>query len=301
MSEMADLSQHEEEFERIDPALVAEAEGTEQKEPEIETEDVLMLGDEELSPDSEEDDADEPVEEEIDGKPAPTWVKELRKNSKEMKRELKRRDAELEELRQRVANNQSEPVHQTPVVVQEPVYPTLESVDWDEDKHREAVAEYTKQYARFERHKEEQQKTEQMRVLELQSRLETYKQKRQSVKLKDFAQAEGRAIKQLPSLVQDMILESIDDNPELVVYAIGKNPKLLEFLKTEKNPARIAAKLGWISGKAQIAPRAKQRVETEPQVRGGGASTHHLDKLHQEAQTSGDWTEYFAAKRKINK
>lgn len=278
----------------------AEGQEAQQESQQPETEDVFMLGEEEVSPTS--DDEDDPADEEVDGQPAPQWVKDLRKEAKSTKKALKQRDAELDEYKRQLEDlrQRSQEAQKPAPVITEPKLPKLEDFDYDDGKYAEAMHKYAQDFAAHTQYKREVEAKQQTEVQLLQERQQSYMQKRGEAmgKLKDFVDVEKIVVSTLPIEKQNLILKAVESNPELVVYAIGRNPGLLQEIAKEADPAMIGFRLGQISEKARIAPRVKRTVESEPQVSGGMGSSNNLDRLYKNAQQTGDYTEYFAAKRK---
>ncbi len=89
----------------------------------------LQIGDEEISL-ADDDDS-------IEGKPAPKWVKELRKGFKETQKENRDLKRQLEELTTK--QSYQSPVNHDNVI---PAKPTLESCDYDEEVYEKALTDW---------------------------------------------------------------------------------------------------------------------------------------------------------------
>lgn len=89
----------------------------------------MRIGDEEIQLNADDDDH-------IDGKPAPQWVKDLRKGFKETQKENRELRRQLEEALAKPAE------HQQPQPDAIPPKPTLESCDYDEQAFEQALTDW---------------------------------------------------------------------------------------------------------------------------------------------------------------
>lgn len=224
----------------------------------------LLVGDEEISLTSEDD-------EPIDGQPAPQWVKDLRKNNRE-------KDKELRELRRQLEQVQSKPVEQQqPQSDAVPPKPTLESCDYDEEAFDTALTDWHEKKGRAEQTKQQQQRQQQEYQQKFQQRVEAHKQRAANLPVKDYQEMESIVLSELQPIQQEIIIHAADEGSELIAYALGKNRQLRQRVAAETDPIRAAFLLGQISKQVSLAPKPKKAIKPEPEVRGGGADAKQDD------------------------
>lgn len=221
-----------------------------------ETEDEFFLGDEKLeSPASEED-------EEVDGKPAPNWVKDLRKQHKDQAKRIKELESQLE-------TKQAAP--QADTVTELPPRPTLESVDYDEDK---LEAEWAKWYEVKRKLDEQQakQKDEQAKLQEIhQEKVKRYNERKAQVKVQGYDIAEQAVISEVPQNIQSAIIHYAE-SPEMVVLALGRNAELRAKAAKTTDPVELGRLIGNIEARAKVAPKVNRQPSVTPQVKGGNGA-----------------------------
>lgn len=250
-----------------EPEAVAEPEaetpeGQEQPEAEEEGEVVVSFGDEQPE--------EQPTE------AAPAWVKELRKQNRELKAKVK----ELETV------SAPKPQAAKPK-------PTLESCDYDAARFETELLAWKDAETSVKRAEQEANQA-------WESRLKTYSEQKKSLRVADFDDAE-EAVQEVLSVTQQAIILQAADDPAKLVYALGRNAAKAKELSGEKDPVKFAAKVAKMEMQLKVTPR-KPAVTPERKPSGSGSTPtvlqNRLDKLRQEAEGSGDWTKYFAEKRK---
>jgi hypothetical protein len=254
-------------------ATEAEASAEESSEDELH----VQIGDEESPPQEE-------------TKEAPEWVKNLRQQYKEAQRELK-------ELRAKTASPAVESVTL-------PAKPRLDQFDYDEDKFSQAMDGWYAKKAEYDRREAEleaQRKAQQDAIAKVHER---YQESKSALKVKDFDEVEEEVIAHLPEVYQGLILQAAD-NPGLVVYALGKNPKKLAELASIKDPVKFAASIGKLEkdlkvtkGKSSVKPAPEKTVRSTVSA---SASQAQLDRLRQEALKTGDVSKVLEYKRQMKK
>lgn len=237
---------------------------------------------------------DEPAAEddEADGKPAPAWLKDLRKANRE-------KDRRIRELEAKVAER---------AVVQEaetevgPEPELKEFADADEiAKYRADFKAWTERKAKHEAKQAERQRAEEQQRQAWQSKLENFRKAATALKVPDFEDAEEAALSTLSQMQQGIILKGAA-RPELLVYALGKNTKEAKRLAAITDPVEFTWAAAQLEGKIKTMPK-KQAPAPERRVNGGGSPAaavvgdKQLAKLHDEAQRTGDYTKFLAAKR----
>jgi hypothetical protein len=241
-----------------------------------EDEDVVTIGDE-----KEEEPADM----------APTWVRELRKKH----RQIKQRNRELE--------NQLQQYQQTPAVQAPGAKPTLESCDYDSDQYEAKLAQW---FEAKNKHKEAQAKIradEEQQLEAYRERIAKYQEKKKTLKVRDFEDAES-AVEEALSIAQQNIIIEGASNPALLVYALGKNPEKARKLAEIKNYVRFAFEVAKLEKELKVSKR-KPKTKPEKTIEGtgslSGTSDRTLDRLRDEALKKGDITKNLEYRRKKKK
>jgi len=230
-----------------------------------------------------------PAPEEDEEARAPDWVRDLRKNYREEKRRSKELEQRLAQVEQR--NTQAvAPLGQKP---------TLEKADYDTDRYeKDLTAWYEKK-----RHHDEREatvKSEHQAVQkEWERKLESYQGAKAGLKVRDFEFAEDVVQDNLSVMQQGMIVQGAD-NPALVVYALGKNPKKAKEIASITDPvkfafavAKLETQLKVSNRKAQSSPERKISGTARP----SGAVDSTLDRLRSEAEKTGDYSKVFQYKK----
>jgi hypothetical protein len=225
---------------------------------------------------------------------APEWVRELRKTNRELQRQNR-------ELQGKLQTTQTE---NKPVVLGKK--PTLEDHDYDADRFEQALANWfdQKRQADDERAKQEAEVMNQQKAW--QSKLDGYGKARAELRVKDFEDAEAVA-QELFSVVQQGVVLQGADNPAVVIYALGKNPKKARELSEIKDPVKFAFAVAKLEKELKVtnrkaAPPPERIVSGTGRVSGAVDST--LERLREEASRTGNMTkviQYKAQKRAASK
>lgn len=276
--ESAELTE-EVESETPEDTLIEDSSESEDIQAEEETEDeedaevFVTLGDEE-APASEDNSA-------------PEWVKELRKTSRETQKENRELRQKLEQL----TATENKPVELGKK-------PTLDDFDYDSDKFEDALAYW---FEKKREHDELLTKAEQEKKNQAEAwnkTLETYAEKKNSLNVPDYDEAEYTVLETLSETQQGMILQGADD-PALLVYALGKNPKRAKELASINDPVKFAFAVAKLETTVKKGSR-KKAPPAEKTVSGtgtGSANDSTLDRLREEAAKTGDFSKVTAYKR----
>lgn len=274
-SQVIDLSEKQESTEEVATEQQQSEEKVQASAEEVETdgeqteeqtdEYSLRVGDEEISLAEEDDDH-------VDGKPAPQWVKDLRKNNRE-------KDKELRELRRQLEQVQSRPTEQQPPQQADviPPKPTLESCEYDEEAYEAALTDWHEKKGRAEQSKQQQQRQQQEYQQRFQQRVEAHKQRAAKLPVKDYQEMEEIVRAEVPDLHKEILIHCADEGSELIAYGLGKSQQLRQRVAAETDPIRAAFLLGQISKQVSLAPKPKKAIKPEPEVRGGGADAKQDD------------------------
>jgi hypothetical protein len=234
---------------------------------------------------------DESLTSEEDNQPAPSWVKDLRKNHREEQkrnRELQRELAELKQAR--------EATPQEAIIKK----PTLEAFDYDTERYEGELARYYQQQRKVEDNKA-QQDAEQKRIeQEYRAQLDNYEKSKKTLGVKDYDDAEHVVLENFSELQQNIILNG-SDNAALAVYAIGKNSQRAKDLANIKDPVKFAFAVAKLEGKLKVNTR-KATTSPERKVTGSGKKSgvdSTLERLEAEAARTNDMTKLYAYERKL--
>jgi len=233
-----------------------------------------------------------PPEEQIH---APEWVRELRKTN----RELQRQNRELQGKLQSTAQTETKPV----VLGKKP---SLEDHDYDTEKYEESLTTW------FERKRKTEDATaiQEAEVINQQkawkAKLDGYGKAKAELRVKDFEDAEAVA-QELFNITQQGVVLQGSDNPALVIYALGKNPKKAKELSEIKDPVKFAFAVAKLEKELKVTNR-KAAPPPERIVSGTGRSSGAVDstleRLRAEAERTGNMTkiiQYKAQKRAASK
>jgi desulfoferrodoxin (superoxide reductase-like protein) len=277
-----------------DETVVIEDEG---QSPEQETSEYQSTGDQDEGQDSEDEqgESDEvivsigeeapPPEEQAH---APDWVRELRKTN----RELQRQNRELQNKLQTTAQTEIKPV----VLGKKP---SLEDYDYDADKFEEAHAKWFERKLKADEANARQEAEAMNQQKAWQAKLDGYGKAKAELRVKDYEDAEAVA-QEVFSVTQQGVMLQGADNPALVVYALGKNPKKAQELAAIKDPVKFAFAVAKLEKELKVTNRkqapAPERVVTGT-GRSSGAVDSTLERLREEAARTGNMSKVVAYKR----
>lgn len=219
---------------------------------------------------------------------APDWVRELRKSH----RELQKRNRELE-AKLNTPKEAEKPAELGPK-------PKLEDFDYDEAAYDKARDEW---HDRKREHDEAAAKARSAKEAEekaWQDKLASYEKGKAALKVRDYEDAEAQALEHLSMTQQGVILQG-SDKPELVVYALGKNPAKAKELASITDPVKFAFAVAKLETQLKVsnrnAPPPPEKVLTGKSAAGAGDST--LERLRAEAAKTGDFSKVLQYKQRM--
>lgn len=221
-------------------------------------------------------------------KESPEWVKELRKQHRLQAKRIRELEAAA------AAREQG---------VKLPEKPKLDQYDYDEVKFEQAMDAY---YAAKASHDAKAAQIEAQRQQEYESAVQKrarYTEASQALKVSDYKDAEDEVINALSEAQQGMILSGAD-RPELLVYALGKNPAKLHELASIKDPVRFAFAASKLEKDLKVSNRKSESARPETTVKTTAATkatSNTLERLREEAMRTGDMTKVLAFKQKMRK
>lgn len=215
-------------------------------------------------------------------------VKHLRNTIKEKDKEL--REARKQQTHQPVTQQQLTPPPRMPQL-------SDEGIDYDDAVYSQKVQEWAESNARYQSQKAEQERQQQSLQQAHQQKIASYQERVKSLRVSGYQQAEQSVIEEVPEQIQAMIIH-FAEKPEMVVLALGRNAELRQQMANATDPVAVGRLIGSIESKAKIMPKPKNKPAATPEVKGGtGAVLNNLDKLKEKARETGDWSQYFAAKK----
>lgn len=181
--------------------------------------------------------------------------------------------------------------------------PKLEDYDYDGDAYDTALLEWNDRKRKHDEQKAKEQEALEQAKTEYEGKLKGYHEKKASLGVKNFDEIEQSVREGLPVDYQSVIVAHSED-PALVVYALGKNPKLMEELAKAKDPVQFGYQLAKMETKMKVTSKTRPA----PEKRSGGGtvsppktSEKQLAKLREEAQKTGDFSKVTEYRRKMQK
>ena len=255
------------ESQQPDEELTEEPEAAPEAEAEAEPDEVVVtIGDE--TP------AEEPER-------APEWVRELRKSHRELQRKVR----EYEEQSARVTAPAAVPTLGAK--------PKLEDHDYDTDKYETALEAWYRQKDTVEAARRQAEAQAEAQRKAWQDKLDGYAKAKADLRVKDYDDAEATVQESLNTVQQGVLLQGAD-NPALLVYALGKNPKKAKELAAITDPVKFSFALAKMEAQLKVNPAkrppAPERAITGSSAPISGTVDSTLERLRAEAEKTGDMT-----------
>ena len=129
--------------------------------------------------------------------------------------------------------------------------------------------------------------------------MEGYSKAKAELKVRDYEDAEAIAQEVFNVTQQGVILQGAD-NPALVIYALGKNPKKAADLAQINDPVKFAFAVAKLEKELKVtnrkaAPAPERVIQGSGRVSGAVDST--LERLRAEAEKTGNYTKVLQYKR----
>lgn len=244
--------------------------------------------------------SDEPVDiEEAEVPPAepkaeaPEWVKQLRKDH----REVVRKNRELEAKLSAVAG-----VDLKPVTVLGPK-PQLEDLEFDHEIYAEKLESWIEQKKEIEANKKNLENEKLAQQQAWQTKLDTYANAKNDLKLGDFEEAE-ETVKDYLSIVQQGIILQTSKAAAKLVYALGQDTDNLKLLSKISDPIMFAFEVSKIEERVLKMSNKTSAPPPEKALKGAAglvSSDSKLEKLRADAHATGDMSKLMAYKRQLKK
>ena len=224
--------------------------------------------------------------------PAPKWVKDLRKSHRELQRENR-------ELKAKLTTGEKAAEKPEPLAKK----PTLEELDYDAEKYEEALSDWFEKKRAFDAETQKAKHAEKEQENAWNERLEGYRKAKGALKVRDFEEAEALVEEYLSTQQQGIILHG-SEKPELLVYALGKNPKKAKELAAITDPLKFAFAVAKLEKDLKVTTR-KPSTQPEKPVSGtgkvSGSVDSALERLRADADKTGDYSKVIAYKNQKRK
>lgn len=228
-----------------------------------------------------------PKDDDFNGQPAPEWVKQMRKENRELKRQLKATPSvQQEQAKQEITLGKK---------------PTLEDHDYDAEVYEKALDSWYDKKREYDQQEQARRAEQENAEKQWETVISDFEQKKVNLKVSDFEEAED-TIKDTLSTVQQGILLQGAENSARVVYALGKNPKRLQEIASITDPVKFAFALAKLETQMKD---NRRKAETPPEkgIRGSahisGGKDSKLEALEREAEKTGDRSKVIAHKRSL--
>lgn len=258
-----------------DPAPDAEAAPNEEPDPAAADEVTVSIGDEAPPPDETER--------------APEWVRDLRRQHRELQKKVREYEAR---------EQQAAPAGPKQVGPK----PRLEDHDYDTDKYETALDAWHRTKVEAEKAASEAQARADAEARAWQAKLDSYDKDKAELKVRDYDDAEFTVQQALNVTQQGVVLQGAE-NPALVVYALGKNPKKVKELAAITDPVKFAFAVAKLEAQLKVTPRTKppapERATPVGTAPVSGTADSTLERLREEAARTGDMTKVIRYKQQL--
>jgi hypothetical protein len=246
---------------------------------------VITIGDE--APTAEEQ------EEEIPPAQRAAWAR-MRKTERELKQKV--RELEQAEAARRAA--------EAPKVDDVGPEPDLadDGIDFDKDVFKQKWAAWNERKRKADETAAKKRAEQEAAQAAWNAKVSSYQAAKASLKVSDFDDAEHTVTSTLDATQQAIMLKL--PKPELMVYAVGKNPAKAKELAAIKDPIDFAFAVAKLETQLKVQPRKSPPApETKVRNTAGGAVAvdNTLAKLQAEADRTGDRSKVAAYMRNRNK
>jgi hypothetical protein len=227
-----------------------------------------------------------------DGKAAPSWIKDLRKQNRD-------KDRRIRDLERQVQST-------APAAPTVGPKPTMESCGFDADKFEADLTAWTERKAKADAAAADIQRQQEQQTQQWTRRLATVDAEEARLRIVGATDARESFEAQLSPLQQAIVLDGPDDakTAAMLRIAIGRNPSVAARLRAIENPVKFSFAVAELVGKMKATkkgapPAPEKRVRSG--VAGAAAVDGALARLEAEAARTGDRTkvaQYYRNKAK---
>lgn len=254
---------------------------------------IVTIGDE-----TQDDDAETEEEEPQDDPAQDTKVIRMLRRKAEDAAKVK---AELREAKRKLAELEASTV-KAPAKIELGAKPTMGDFDYDTAKYELALDDWKEKERAAKAQEAAARAANEAAAREWQGKIDGYAAAKKTLRVQGFDEAEADAREILSQTQQAIILQGAE-NPALMVYALGKNPVEAKKLAAIKDPVQFAFAVAKMEATKLKATPRKPTAAPEQSVKGSGqppsASAANIEKLREQAERTGNYTAYLAAKRKL--
>jgi len=223
----------------------------------------------------------------------PKHLRKVIRDKEKQIRELKKQTREFQEKIESTTAN---------VPVELGKKPTLEDLDYDSDRYDTELQKWYERKVEVDKQNAKVQEEQKAQEQQWQERLNTYNEAKKKLKVVDYEEAEFVAQDSLSQTQQGMIVEGAD-NPALLMYALGKNPKKLKELSSIKQPVKFAFAVSKLETQLKVASKKRPVSNPEKKIRSSSGSANAVDstleKLRDEAAKTGDFSKVMQYKNQL--
>lgn len=261
----------------------------------VEADDVVYtIGEEDQDEGGAADDAELPEEER-----SSDVIRALRKQAREAEKLAK----ELRQERKARAELEAKVKAVEPPKPTLPPKPTIADHEYRTADYEAALEKWIEQKRAVDAQEDANRTAQEAVQRDWQTRLEGFDAAKKVMKVADYEDAED-AVKQSFGAERYAAAIALADRPEHLIYALGKNAREVKRLSEIKDPARFVYELAKVE--RDMKPQTR-KPETRPETPVVGsakspmATNAALDRLAKQAQDTGDYSAYLAAKRSQGK
>ena len=226
---------------------------------------------------------------EDDSKPAPQWVKDVRKRN----RDLQRENRELQEKIRAVIPAEQGILGQKP---------TLETCDFDTNVYEANLEQWYTRKREVEERERAIKSQQEAEHAAWQAKVNNYASSKQAFGVTDYDEAEA-LVNDTFSIAQQGILLQGSENPVQLIYALGKNPKKAKELAELKDPVQFSFAVAKLETRITVEKKKSTPPPPERRVSGSGSMSgtvdSNLERLRADAAKTGDFTKVIAYKNQI--
>lgn len=227
-------------------------------------------------------------EEEVEPEPESNLLNDLRQRHRNLKKKYRQTLHELEKVQ---APQGAAPIDPGPK-------PTLEQCDYDSDQYESKLSDWFAKKRAVEDHEKQTAAQKEKENQEWQKIYARYGERKQALRVKDYDEAEQEIIEQLDIPKQNLLVKYAE-KPEIVVYALYKNPAKLSAM-SRLDQFEFVKELGRLESTLKVGKR-KPKTQPEKTIQStgtlSGTTDRTLEKLREEAARTGNMSKVLKYKR----
>lgn len=215
---------------------------------------------------------------------------------KQMRKALREKEKALREMQKQIdAMNKPEPAKQLRKK------PTLADHDYNEEAFESDLEKYTIEKREIEREHEKVLEQKQAVETEFKEKVSAFNDSYASLSYKDKDDAYQEVLTKFNERQQGVIVDAVD-NPAMIVYALGKNPKKLEELSKITNLVKLSSQLGKLETQMKVTNR-RPKTSPDKSIKGSSGVSAVTDrtreKLVEEARKTKNRSKLLEYDRKL--